>query len=216
MSEEKYRTYLETLSLSELTQILRTIDRDSQSERYLLVKERYEALKALKGNERASAEPQRYQTALRRFAAAVVDMLVVFGLNWIAGLWLSSLIEMEPMRIQMLLTFSPALYAIVLIAVYGQTIGKFFLHVKVVSIEGDEPVTWKQSFIRGIVPVLLALIVALTWGLDGDLEVAVSWTILMHTSWLVADCLPILFNKKGQALHDFLAGTVVIRFHADV
>lgn len=67
----------------------------------------------------------------------------------------------------------------------GQTLGKLLTGLKVVDMEGDFPSFWKL-LLRHSVGYFLTL---LTGGLGFLLSV---------------------FNLKGRALHDFLAGTIVI------
>ncbi len=67
----------------------------------------------------------------------------------------------------------------------GQSLGKILTGIKVVKIDGGEPAL-KNLIVRHIIGYPL---VFLTFGLG----------------FLIA-----VFNRKGRALHDFLAGTVVI------
>lgn len=124
------------------------------------------------------------------------------------------------------------LFHVYLVRVYGGTPGKLLLNVKIVQIDGT-PVGYKHAVLRYSVLFFLSVLVSLAMLLVtlnmsdeqyfsmGFQERALymqanmpSWygpvSILMNV-WIWSEFLILLTNKKRRALHDFIAGTVVIR-----
>ncbi len=178
------------------------------------------------------SEPQ-FATFWRRTGAHFIDLLVIIplaaavillqtqkgipvfvliltsALNWLIGAW----------------------YNIGLHAKFGQTLGKMATKIKVVNIDFS-PIGLKQASLRHSVEFgLSGLSVVLTaWGLflmpqeqietlgffDRSTEIAklvpaLNPVIWVLTAWAYSELLIMLTNKRRRAIHDFIAGTVVIR-----
>ncbi|MFC2061040.1 RDD family protein [Elusimicrobiota bacterium] len=84
-----------------------------------------------------------------------------------------------------LVFFLPAVYYIFFHAKYGQTIGKKILKLKVIKKDGNE-MNYEQSLARYFGYILTVFTLGIGF-------------------------LVVLFNKRKRALHDFIAGTKVIR-----
>ena len=113
------------------------------------------------------------------------------------------------------------LYSVVLHARFGQTVGKRLLRVKVLDVHEQQIPTFPQALLRDIglvvlntasLAYLVYLVCAGTYApgaentsLPGEI---LTWAGL---SWLVLELLTMLTNEKCRALHDFIAGTVVVR-----
>jgi len=134
-------------------------------------------------------------------------------------------------------TFIPSLifhfwYSIYLVKKHGGTPGKLIAGIKILKINGEN-VTWKESILRQIVTFILTIfasvitIIALSKA-DGEYYESLTWmtkqqylmtltpllfTIYTWTSniWTYSELLVLLFNKRKRALHDFIAGTVIVR-----
>jgi uncharacterized RDD family membrane protein YckC len=123
-------------------------------------------------------------------------------------------------------------YNIYFLGRWGQTIGKMATHVKVTRLDGS-PIGYKQAFLRHFVDLALTIIgkisflVALFSVSRVNFEIS-GWearnALLRDASpywgfwaehalaiWILSEMIVLLFNKKKRALHDFIAGTVVIR-----
>ena len=122
-------------------------------------------------------------------------------------------------------------YPIYFHARWGQTAGKMVARIKVVRLDGT-PITLQHALRRNAVDLVLwavyassTLWVLATWPsaewaaidradqarllaerapLAGTFEVA-------RQVWMWSELLVLLFNEKRRALHDFIAGTVVVR-----
>jgi uncharacterized RDD family membrane protein YckC len=111
-------------------------------------------------------------------------------------------------------------YSVLLHTLYGQTFGKMALDVKVVDFKSENNITFKQAFLRDCVPVVM-LVFLLTASVFMPIEPtgeSPEWLVygmmifgLSYFLWHLLEIITMLFNDKNRALHDFIAGTVVIR-----
>jgi uncharacterized RDD family membrane protein YckC len=111
-------------------------------------------------------------------------------------------------------------------AKYGQTVGKRVCYVKVVDFRTEGPLTFRQAALRESIPLVLGLglvvyqIYALSRGLlspaaigQGKMAESPAFWLLtvLPLLWFLAEVITMLTNEKRRALHDYLAGTVVLR-----
>lgn len=117
-------------------------------------------------------------------------------------------------------------YAVIMHAKYGQTYGKMVCKVKVVDFKTEGALTFRQAFLREGIPMVLCLgivgyeIALILTGQLSQKQLA-DGTIASHSMfwllaalpllWYVAEVVTMLTNRKSRALHDFIAGTVVVR-----
>jgi uncharacterized RDD family membrane protein YckC len=132
-------------------------------------------------------------------------------------------------------TFIPNLlfifwYNIYLPKRYGGTPGKIIVGIRIVGIDSS-PIGWKEAFLRYSVTIafsvlnmsmmLIAVLLA-----DGEIYDNLNWlqksvylsgiaknniiTILSNI-WIWSEIIVLLFNKRKRAIHDFIAGTVIIK-----
>ena len=115
---------------------------------------------------------------------------------------------------------------------YGQTIGKMITHVEIFDAKTHNPIAFRHAVIRDGFPILVLIATlgyaayCLTIGkttIDHYVigkfppEVATDVTILgmILLVWYWAEIVTMLTNEKRRALHDFIAGTVVLRTNID-
>jgi len=118
------------------------------------------------------------------------------------------------------------IYTVEMHSRFGQTVGKMVTKVRVVDFESEEPITRKQALMRESVPMLLSLGFIgyeIQRALSGNTTPGVGVTeavrqsgaaaflALLPALWFVAEALTMLTNEKRRAIHDYIAGTVVIR-----
>jgi uncharacterized RDD family membrane protein YckC len=125
------------------------------------------------------------------------------------------------------------LYSVVLVARFGGTPGKLILRMRIVDVDGV-PIGLTRAFVRNCPELLLwaasaaALCIPLLNMSDetymqlaphlrerrDQLEIlAPLWyqpLQIVYYLWVYGELLVLLTNKKRRALHDFLAGTVVV------
>jgi uncharacterized RDD family membrane protein YckC len=173
--------------------------------------------------------PLRYAGFWRRFVANFVDSLIVlplvYGFVWVASSRTLSLILTPVFEVLVLG------YAVVMHARWGQTLGKMVARIRVVRVTGEE-IGWRESSIRSSVDIAFGVIstassmVAMlrlsenawpgTW--RGVVEQTLplepawgSWAGGALLVWTWSEVVVLLFNRKRRALHDYIAGTVVVR-----
>ena len=127
-----------------------------------------------------------------------------------------------------------AVYSIYLVARFGGTPGKLLMGLRITELDG-RPVTPRAAIVRGFPEFILstlitvALCVPLLSMSDNEYAALVAnfshryrylrtnapnWyrpVDVINTAWVWGELLVLLTNRKRRALHDFLAGTVVIR-----
>lgn len=94
-------------------------------------------------------------------------------------------------------------YELTMIALWGQTLGKMYFGIRVVSAPGLEIPGWARSVRRSLLvdgPNFAEVLLGSTFRW---LESAAAGVVLIDALWLVRD-------RNRQSLHDKLAGTVVV------
>jgi uncharacterized RDD family membrane protein YckC len=171
----------------------------------------------------------RYAGFGARVLAALVDALVLLPFMALY-FWLSSRSRDAAVLAQALSACVPPAYHIVLHALWGQSVGKMAMGIRVVSLSGVA-IGWGQSTRRFSVDTALsiALGISMTLGyvrmsevefhslgwfersqwLDhlSPLSNVLSWALVL---WTWGEIVTLLFNRQKRALHDLIAGTVVV------
>ena len=167
-------------------------------------------------------DAKRYRTGVRRFVALLVDaivMIVLGGIIFLVGLIGSSPGSNQPSMAILFIT-PPAgwLYNILLHGCYGQTVGKMVCGIKVLDIS-EQPINMRQALLRDSVRISIdaaTLAISLYVFLEGSgFDSRTLFTRFVTASlglvWMAAGLVTLLTNVKRRAIHDFIAGTVVVR-----
>jgi|KBSSwiStaDraftv2_1062776.scaffolds.fasta_scaffold377196_2 uncharacterized RDD family membrane protein YckC len=171
---------------------------------------------------RVTVDTPKYRTFWPRFWAGFIDAFVLLPLGWVdSAVWdnISATAFLVPWFV--LYSLSDVAYTIVLHGLYGQTIGKRLMGVKVLD-KSEARLSMGQAVLRD--SVLLAFV---AWGLFLDLPtviagnspyaegapIGIARLIALYAmfAWFVLELLTMLTNNKRRALHDFIAGSVVVR-----
>ena len=161
----------------------------------------------------------KYQTFWKRFFAGIVDGIVFLPFtlldNYFAGSSLSAYILWEAFYL-----VAWAAYMIIGHGKYGQTLGKRAMNIKVLDLDEKNTIGYKRAFYRESVwiladligVVLLILISAGKIELSGDTDEYWYFYIINYaiTAWFLVELITMLFNDKRRAVHDFMAGSVVV------
>ena len=167
----------------------------------------------------------------RRLLAGFVDVVLALLFSVVVG-WLGTLSKASA------LIFLPIMWAVFLLyqasfhALFGATIGKLLSRIRVSRLDGSA-IGLKESLRRSSVDILatthwLYMVVPATLSLPPESFHGQGWGNLFHGLkptlspsfevaevvmflWLVAEFVTMLFNRKRRAVHDFLAGTIVVR-----
>lgn len=170
-----------------------------------------------------SNNSDKYHTFAFRAVALIIDIIVLIPLT-ASGSYLAYSIGNTPLMhfaVSSLIALLSVFYYILMHALFGQTLGKMLVKVKVVDIS-HSPINLGQAAIRSL-PQLIPLIFAMGFenprGLSGnssqwDAQLAESLKFLLMISisiWTVLNIIIAAAGEKHRALHDHIAGTVVIR-----
>jgi uncharacterized RDD family membrane protein YckC len=172
-----------------------------------------------------------YASFWRRFGAYWLDVLIIFPITALA-IWGN-----EQSRLFSLYYSVPGMliglwFHVYLVQRYGGTPGKLLLGIRITRLDGS-PASYKEAMLRYSVLFVLsiAMVIALNtvvlemtdaeyFSMDWQrrslymAEHAPVWyktlTVAMQI-WIWSEFIVMLTNKKRRAIHDFMAGTVVIR-----
>ena len=163
----------------------------------------------------------KYKTGIRRLGAVIVDTLVFVPLEFADNFVQANL--GNKIGLVFWLTFMTALtifYFVFMHYNYGQTFGKMVANVKVVNLDLTRNLTIRQALLRNSFYIavetigLLYFVVELISGdlstrelLDGFDEFGGTVVLI----WVLLELLSMLINDKRRAIHDFIAGSVVIK-----
>jgi uncharacterized RDD family membrane protein YckC len=171
-----------------------------------------------------------FATFWQRFAATLIDVLILLPV-WLVqpwGMWFSKSVAL------VLTVLCPALiigYSVCGHGLFGRTVGKWSVGIRVVRVTGER-IGWREAWLRSSVDIFLSALGVVGWIVafvtvaDGEYyglrwvqrveNVAAhepSWTVWVTkvgALWLWSEVVTMLFNERRRALHDFIAGTVVI------
>jgi uncharacterized RDD family membrane protein YckC len=161
---------------------------------------------------------EKYQTFFPRFVALLIDSFIMLPIG-ISDDWFRQA-EFPPLFFYVWIPLSALVspvYRILMHAACGQTLGKMALNVKVLD-ASEEPIKYKQAIAREI-PQMMFNIGVIYIGIAflgenpeaENVKSAYGTLAGFATIWGLADILTFLFNNKRRALHDFIAGTVVVK-----
>ena len=178
-----------------------------------------------------TTDPTQYGGFWRRFAALWLDFLVLLPLAALV-FWGS-----ERYRLFSLYYFVPGtlvglFYSVYLVRRFGGTPGKLIMGLRIRKVS-EEPVGYRQALLRyapefllgllmsiALLPPLLQMTDAQYHALSfmerskRQVELAPSWfksVQIFQQIWIWSEFIVLLTNRKRRALHDFVAGTVVVR-----
>jgi uncharacterized RDD family membrane protein YckC len=156
-----------------------------------------------------------------------IDLLVFLPLSW-ARSWLESRSKGAAMGLVIHYAVIGLGYTIYGHGRFGQTVGKWVMAVRVVRTNGKR-IGWRQAWLRssvdllftvlGVVGQLAALVTILDAEYYGDRRTEdvfahtpgwAVWAVWIGIIWSLSEVVTMLLNKRRRALHDFIAGTVVI------
>lgn len=165
----------------------------------------------------------RYRTFWLRFFAGLIDGIVFIPVGLLdAGI---HYVVDDPAILvpwSVLVAFSFLAYSIGLHARSGQTVGKRAMGIRVLSLD-ETPLTLRQAIRRDSpLLVLTAVQVLLSVGrlirggpvlfADSSTLSTVEWLLASaNLIWFCLELITTLTNRKRRALHDFIAGSVVVR-----
>lgn len=172
---------------------------------------------------------RKYRTFWRRFFAEFVDALVLLPVSLIT-VWVWRHAAAVPLPLLALHYLVSSLliyiYEIYFLGTHGQTLGKMALGVVVMDVSEQRHVSYRQALLRNVAPLAVTLLL-LPYQLfqiltgrfyllhSGGRPDAVSWiSNLILMLWFLLEIVTMLFSSKRRALHDIIAGSVVVKASA--
>jgi len=168
----------------------------------------------------------KYRTFWRRFFSGIVDTIVFLPVS-LLGMWIGNHADTMPVAVTAVWqVFSYSVwyfYTVYFHGRYGQTLGKMLMRVKVVDVSETRAISYWQAFLRDIVPIFISAIllpvniINLINGTSymlkpGTMPDVISLVLsCVLTGWVFLEIISMLTNRKRRAIHDFIAGTVVVR-----
>ena len=167
---------------------------------------------------------QKYNTFWPRFGAAIIDALVFIPLE-IAHYFITSYYNsFSNTFIYLWFIFASLaflIYSVLMHGTYGQTLGKMAMNVRVLDVS-ENKLTMFQAFKRDMIPIILTcicIVITLVERINytGSNSSSIAYTIASYVieylgfAWFIAEIITMLFNDKRRAIHDFIAGSVVIK-----
>lgn len=172
----------------------------------------------------------RYAGFWSRFASLLLDFIILLPVTALV-IWGSSVFRLFDLYYLIPGTVFGLFYSIYLVRRFGGTPGKLIVGIRIRKLDG-EPVGYREAFLRYSVDFIFCVLmsVALLFPLfhmtDAEyhslsfmqrsqrmIELAPSWYKPLQwaqTAWVWGELIVLLTNRKRRALHDFIAGTVVI------
>ena len=159
----------------------------------------------------------KYKTFPPRFWAPSIDMLIFWPLFNLVPLVMNQLnLGVITTVIYGMINLSFYIYTIYFNWKFGGTYGKIYCKIKIVRNDNEKSISLKQAILRDCVPVAAYLIfffLSFLSGVFGGLQLP-SYVVIVAfipLLWFLAEIITMLSNEKRRALHDYIAGTVVIR-----
>ncbi|MGE3384390.1 MAG: RDD family protein [Pyrinomonadaceae bacterium] len=162
----------------------------------------------------------RYDTFWARFVAAIIDGFIVV----IPAALLQTLVDMASVSwLSLSFTiFSDVAgwtYFILGHGLYGRTVGKKTQNLRVVDFKTEQPISMIQALWRESLFIILGVIALVVSALidfvpitdDTTLSSLGFGVILLQAVFIIVQVVYCLNNPKRRALHDLIAGTVVVR-----
>ena len=172
----------------------------------------------------------KYSTFWPRFCAGTIDSIVLWPASALTALlsycdWAAQAL----LPVYVAFALSSSIYSIALHTKYGQTVGKMVCKVRVVDLKTEGPIDFSQALLRDAVPLMMHGILLVYQSLRvttgkvtvgrllqpeklQDISNISPWLFFgIPMIWFVLEIVTMLSNNQRRALHDFIAGTVVVR-----
>jgi len=167
----------------------------------------------------------------KRFCAGWADAFIILPLA-LLFLWLQGFNRPLALMITIPSSILFAMYNVYFNARFGGTLGKLAVGIRITRPDGSK-IKWAEAWKRSAVDLVFAFVVLIfeVWGLtqiDPSRYTSLGWTertqlmqkyfpswyvwiTVLQQLWTWSEVFVLLFNKRKRAIHDFIAGTIVIK-----
>lgn len=161
----------------------------------------------------------KYRILLHRFFAYLIDSIILLSI-----FYLETFLTVPEMPFTIIIVgvtlyyFCNHFYFIYLHALYGQTLGKMIMKIKVLDIS-ENPISLKQAFLRDILWLTFSFIILISdvyqissFGITETFRLTYFDNAMMIVLliWCIAEFCVALSNKKRRSIHDYIGGTIVV------
>lgn len=161
----------------------------------------------------------KYHTFWPRFWSPSVDEVVLWPLaTVIPGIFLMLFPDNELLSniIWLLSVMIWFAYSIYFHGRFGAPFGKMATKVRVVDARTERPISYVQAFLRDLPLLILMICLSIYYFVsagDSTGQSLTYWSAIntLYIGWFIAEVVTMLTNHKRRAIHDFIAGTVVVR-----
>ncbi|MEO6669857.1 MAG: RDD family protein [Ferruginibacter sp.] len=163
----------------------------------------------------------KYSTFGQRFLSGFIDGLIFLPLaladNYIHDVKDNVLFVIW----QFAYLISLTLYTVIGHGKYGQTIGKKIMNIQVLDVNEVRLIGYRRAFLRESIWVALNIVFLIYYSIESfrnpinvlELRVTVmdGFCGISMMLWFFLEVITLLFNSKRRAIHDYIAGSVVIK-----
>ncbi len=157
-------------------------------------------------------------------------MFIILPIS-LVHIWLESISRVTALILVVPMTAAYCAYSIYCHGKYGKTIGKHVMQIRITRLSGER-IGWRESWLRSSVDIIFAVLsviaslIALvaitdaqyydvTWiqrsrNLESLQPSWSAWVMTATSIWMWSEIIVMLCNERRRALHDYIAGTVVI------
>jgi len=166
----------------------------------------------------------------QRFFAGIIDFLIFLPLLFLQN-WLEADSKLAAFVLALPMAFAFFAYSLYGHGKYGKTLGKHVVGIRVLAVSG-QPLGWRGAMLRGSVDAVFAALqaIAMIWALAhipdsqyygiawldrmnalaANQPASLFWVSTAGQIWVWSELVVMLLNEKRRALHDYLAGSVVV------
>jgi uncharacterized RDD family membrane protein YckC len=162
----------------------------------------------------------KYNTFGKRFLAGIVDDILFIPFMLLQNYYEDEGNTNGLLFANILFAVCWMTYVVIGHGKYGQTVGKKLMRLKVFRLNETDVIGYKRAFYREAVwfiGSMIILLFVLTSGKDvlrdggkSDDMIYLGYLDLFTLVWFILELVTMLFNRKRRALHDFMAGSVVV------
>ena len=164
---------------------------------------------------------EKYQTFAPRFLALIADSVIFLPVFFLERYF--EAVGWSPAFTYSLLlvtNLAHPVYSVVMHGLYGQTLGKMITKVRVVSVSKETPITFYEAVLRDLPQFFLNFSLFFftipTTTKTGEMSKIIADAIpnyiyVFMVIWSIVNIVSFVVTIKHRAMHDIIAGTVVIK-----